>query len=61
MRRFDRSLVFGLAAVVWLVAGFSVVSRPAMDPAMDPAVDRAITPQVLDAHATKADMRAVYL
>ena len=57
MRRFDRSLVFGLAAVVWLVAGFSVVSRPAVDP----AVDRTVTPQALDEHATKADMRAVYL
>lgn len=57
MRRFGRSLVFGLAAVVWLVAGFSVLSSPAVDP----AVDRTVTPQALDEHATKADMRAVYL
>jgi hypothetical protein len=53
MRRFDRSLVFGLAAIVWLLAGFSVVSRP--------AVDKNVTPQAVDEHATKADMRAVYL
>jgi hypothetical protein len=57
MRRFGRSLVFGLAAVVWLVAGFSVLSRPAVNP----AVDRTDTPQALDEHATRADMRAVYL
>ena len=57
MRKFDRSLVFGLAVVVWLVAGFSVLSSPAVDP----AVDKTVTPQALDEHATKTDMRAVYL
>jgi hypothetical protein len=46
MRKSDRVCATVLAVIVWLVAGFTVASRP--------VAQQAITPSALDAHPSKA-------
>ena len=53
MRMSEKFWATGLTAIVWLIAGYAVASRP--------LADQAITPPALDAHATKGDVRAAYL
>jgi len=53
MRMSDRFWTTGLTAIVWLIAGYAVASRP--------VADQAIAPPALDAHATKGDVRAAHL
>jgi hypothetical protein len=53
MRMSEKFWATGLTAIVWLIAGYAVASRP--------VADQAITPPALDAHATKGGVRAAYL